>query len=278
MGEESIPPLIKMFSDKAAESVPVPAAVTQVINIPDFVEDPVFGRAAKHYIVWERMVGRALEDSLYFSKAHILESSDDIKCSFNLAAQFYYKQALQVLRGFLENLVLPIHFCESPQEFLNWKANNYRTPSLRGKNGILKALVDKGVISNQLANEVSSVYDDLNGCIHGSEKRLINKDVYSGGYMGHVFKSDDFYEWCNYLCRSVDAGVQLLAINLDQWQSIRSAHKLLCSVCHNTSDFEKQESWFGGQKFYVCKCSQCGREMTVGTELIEENNSPVQRT
>ncbi len=271
-GKKDILSWIKVFGERGHEAIPAPASVVQNINIPDFANDPLFGRAAKYFVVWERMVGTALEESVFFSIAHILESADDIKCSFHLAAHLYYKQALQVLRSYLEDLVLPIHFCENPTEFLDWKANNYRVPALRGKNGILKALVGKNIISNQLADEVSSVYDDLNGCIHGSEKRLINKGQFSGTYMGHVFKEDDFSEWCNYFCRSVDAGVKLLAINFDQWQSIRSAHKIVCAICHNNSDFDRQETWFGGRKSCIYKCRQCGDEMRIVAEWIDGNN------
>jgi hypothetical protein len=132
-GKKDILSWIKVFTERAHEAVPAPAAAVQNIDVPDYANNPLFGRVAKYFIAWERMVGTALEEGAFFSIAHILESADDIKCSFHLAAHLYYKQALQVLRSYLEDLVLPIHFCESPKEFLDWKANNYRVPTLTGE-------------------------------------------------------------------------------------------------------------------------------------------------
>jgi hypothetical protein len=257
---------IKIFTDCAEEGVPVPAAVVKNIGIYDYTNSPLFGRVVKYIVAWDRVVGTALEEGAFFSIAHVLESADDINCSLYLAAHLYYKQALQVLRGYLENLVLPIHFCEHPKEFLAWKANNYRVPSLRGKDGILSSLTNKNVVSNHLAEEVSNIYGNLNGCIHGSEKRLIHKGLFSGTYMGHVFKEDDFGEWCNYFWRSVDVGIKLLAINFEQWQNIRSAGEVMCTICHNNSDFDMRETWFGKHKFYIYKCRACGDEMRIAAE------------
>lgn len=128
MEREGFQPRIERFDSAARESALVPKAAGQAVAIPNFCDDPRLGKAAKHYIGYLRSVFRTLEDGVFFSIAHVLESVDDLKCYIELAAQLYYKQSLQVLRNFLEDLTLPIHFCDSPQEYLNWKANNYRVP------------------------------------------------------------------------------------------------------------------------------------------------------
>ncbi len=84
------------------------------------------------------------------------------------------------MRGYLENLVLPIYFCEYPDRFDQWKANNYRIPTMRGKQGILKDLADKQVIPADLAAEASLIYDGLNSYIHGSERKLISRGIFTG--------------------------------------------------------------------------------------------------
>jgi len=254
---------LQEFATTAMESPPMPGAANQTIVVPDFSNDPRFGRAAKYFIAWESLIQRVLEDSVFFSIAHVLESEDDLKCSFHLSAQLYYKQALQVLRSFLEDLVLPIHFCENPQEYTDWKASNYRTPPMRGQNGMLMRLVAQQILPHQLATEVSDLYGDLNSFVHGSEKRLINRGSYIRTWMGHVFKDDDFGEWCKYLSRSVDVGMRLVKINLHQWERFSSQRRVVCPICHNDKGFDIEKFSFGGQLFTKYRCRECGDEITL---------------
>ncbi len=106
--------------------------------IPSFVDDQEFGRAAKYVVAWRCCVQTLLEEAGFYSLAHILETETEIESSLLLASHTYYKQAVQVLRSFLEELIMPIHFCENVQEFNQWKANNYHTPPLRGRDGLIK--------------------------------------------------------------------------------------------------------------------------------------------
>lgn len=96
------------------ENAPAPGASRREIHVPDFYENPTFGEVAKYMIAWEGTVHATLSSGLFFSIAHILESLNDLACSRNLALQLYYKQASQILRNFLEDLVLPVHFAQKP--------------------------------------------------------------------------------------------------------------------------------------------------------------------
>lgn len=282
--------LAKQFAKYAHETSSGTEVSIQPINIPDFTEDPLFGKAAKYAIAWRCSVQSVLEESAFYSLAHVLESEEDINCSFLLASHLFYKQALQVLRSYLEDLILPIHFCENPQDFVNWKANSFRVPPLRGRDGILKMLVEKQIISTEIAYKVSTLYSDLNGSIHGNEKQFINKDIHTGSRLGLIFKYDAFSEWCEFLSQAIDIGIRLLKINYTQWEHIRAAKsdklrsrgKVLCRVCHNEEDFDtsilstkdfdielfspdgtwsKADSSFPG--FMTFHCRQCGNETTV---------------
>lgn len=218
----------------------------RIIEVPNFRENAIFGKASKYIVAWNTSVQSLLEEDGFYSLAHILESEDELECSLLLASNFYYKQAVQVLRSFLEEVVLPINFCENVTEFSQWKENNYRTPPLRGRDGLIKRLVGKGILTNEIANAVSVLYDDLNGYIHGSENRLIHRGTHTGSSSGLMFKADDFRDWCEYLSRSIDLGIRLLRINYLQWDRIHSAKwsdlrakgKVLCSGCHNDEDFD----------------------------------------
>lgn len=265
-GQESFQVWVQRFTAAAREATPAPGAVIQTIEVPKFSEDSTFGKAAKYIIAWDGVVGEVLSESAFFSIAHVLESDLDLNCSLHLVAHLYYKQALQVLRNFLEDLVLPIHFCDNPDDFLAWKSNDYRVPPLRGRNGILRRLIKQQILSEQIANEISNLYRDLNSYIHGSERRLVHRGLYTGSWMGPVFKYDDFCGWCKYLSQSVDLGVRLLRINLIRWQSIRARGEVLCPICHNDKDFDTERFEFGGEWHIRYHCRQCGNEMTFTAE------------
>jgi hypothetical protein len=234
------------FATPIKKAHSIPEGPRRAIEVPNFRENALFGKAAKYVVAWNTSVQSLLEEDGFYSLAHIRESEDEIECSLLLASNFYYKQAVQVLRSFLEEVVLPINFCENVVEFSQWKENNYRTPPLRGRDGLIKRLVERGILTDEIANAVSVLYNDLNGYIHGSENRLIHKGTHTGSSIGLAFKADDFRNWCEYLSRSIDLGIRLLRINYVQWERIRSAKwaelrsrgKVLCSQCHNEEDFD----------------------------------------
>lgn len=234
-----------------------------------------------------------LEESGFYSLAHILEADEEIGCSLLLASHLYYKQAIQVLRSFVEETLLPINFCENVNEFNQWKANSYRTPPLRGRDGLVKKMVNKGVLPASIGDDVSDLYGDLNSYIHGSEDKLIHKGVHVGSRDGLIFKSADFKIWCEYLSRAIDIGIRLLRINFVQWEnissikwaSLRAQGKVLCSICHNEDDFDSipmtsdnhtfkipqlDGTWveadesFPGFITYVCR--HCGSTTTVSAK------------
>ena len=82
----------------------------------------------------------------FFSVEHVLESLSEIECSILLASNISYKQSLQILRNFLEDILIELHFCCQRPDFDNWKQKIYRIPPLRGPKGVLKRLVIKGIL------------------------------------------------------------------------------------------------------------------------------------
>lgn len=262
-GQEYSQSLIQHFTVAAQQVNPAPGAATQTIAVPNFLDDPLFGKTVKYLLAWDSVNKKVLSESAFFSITHILESRTELDSSIYLASNFYYKQSLQVLRSFLEELILPIHFCDNPKKFSEWKSNDYRTPPLRGENGLLKKLVAKNTLSQEIANKVSALYGDLNGCIHGSEKWLIHKGFSTGKWMGHVFKYDDFRMWCEYVCGVVDVGMNLLKINVNQWRDLKKTSKPLCIYCHNQKDFNTKMIEVEGKSYKNYCCCKCGKEMTL---------------
>jgi len=261
-GQKELESWIQQFTTTAGKARPAPASITQKVEVPNFAYDPAFGKAAKYFIAWDGVVGETLSESAFFSIEHVIESEDDLECSLYLAAGLYYKQALQVLRNFIEDLVLPIHFCGNPSEFSAWKSNEYRTPQLRGNNGVLNKLVERRILSAEEATETANLYGDLSACTHGAEKRLLNRGIYAGRWAGHVFQYSDFLEWAKYFSESVNLGIYLLRLNINQWRTLRPVGKRFCDVCHNSEDFDIEKYEFAKEPHVKYRCLKCGHEMT----------------
>lgn len=273
-GLEDFQFLAEEFRTSAQNSIPARRAVTQEIEIPDFLNEPLFGKVAKYWIAWNAVTRWIKSESAFFSIDHLLESENDIKCSISLASNLFYKQAMQVLRSFLEEVLLPIHFCNNSRDFISWKSDNYRTSPLRDryengfpKEGLLSKLVVKGKITEEIKGEVSALYEEFNYYVHGSQTRLINRGSHKGMWEGQIFKRKDFDKWCDFLSKSLELGIQLLRINVNQWQSLKleKQNQTLCPICHNHQKFDTKDIEFSEHSYVHYRCLQCGHEMTLNT-------------
>jgi hypothetical protein len=240
--EKEIRKYARMFTRNLQEA-------QQPTNYIDFYQDPHFGLVAKYSVALKCCITSLLEDAGFYSLAHILETESDTECSLLLASNFYYKQSIQMLRNILEETFMPLHFCDNTKDFDDWKANNYRVPKLRGREGLIKKLVNKGIISNSLSTRIADLYGKLSGYIHGSENTLIHQNIHSGENHKVEFNSGEFYKWCEIFRDCMDICIELLKINFSQWHSIHSTKleelakigKTLCNICHNEDTFDK---WF----------------------------------
>lgn len=213
----------------------------------DFYQDHRFGQVAKYELALKCCIQSLLEDAGFYSLAHLLEAESDLECSLLLASNFYYKQATLMLRNVLEEIFLPIHFCDSVTDFNAWKANSYRTPNLRGKDGLIKRLLMKNIIHEPLATRISNLYRDLSSYVHGSQSTLIHQNVHLGEVHRVEFNEKAFSAWFQLFCECIDVYVRLLKINFDQWKTIRSLKfetlakvgKTVCHTCHNEEAFDR---------------------------------------
>jgi len=254
----------EQFTQYAINAFPAPAAAEmyKLVNPEYFFSNVNFGRTLKYLIAWDNLCRNVLAESAFFSQAHLLEARTDIGASVDMASRFYYKQSFQILRGFLENAVLPVHFCNQPNEFDKWRSNNYHTPILRGKKGLLNKLVDLGLITSDLSNDISDLYQQLNGSIHGGEKYLIHKGVHRNSWSGLLFKEQDFLDWCIAVSKAIKVSAQLLQINVKQLTNLRNSDVVVCATCHNEKDLTLEEFIFGGRNFKQYLCAECGHQST----------------
>ncbi len=202
-----------------------------------------------------------MSDGAFYSLTHLLEASSEIECSILLAEKLFYKQAIQILRNYLEELVLPLHFCANPEEFEQWKQGDYQIPAFRRrKTGLLDRLQDRSVLPPAVATEVSTLYGQLNGAVHAAAESMLHRGIEKRRYLGHVFKSDDFQLWADLLGRSVKVGAELLRINIQQWEQTMVPGNIYCDMCHSEV-FDPVDPEPRADGYQTLCCRQCGRTL-----------------
>jgi len=267
----------------ARAAAPAPAAEGHTDMPPEFIHDSGFGLAWRHLVAWQALMGAVLSESAFFSIGHTLETQADLEASFRLVAHLYYKHALQVLRGFVEDLVLPLWFAAKPQDFASWSSGErYHVPPMKTregskrKPGMLDSLAHDGYIPKELAARTASLYGDLNGAIHTQERRLIHRGVDRSEYRGEVFKRDDFEEWCLRISEGVTVGARLLSTQEHLWQGLREQHPIICDICHNWSTFTTTRERYsdGRGEIVTFHCGICRNDVIYPAEFAEEHWPP----
>ncbi len=119
-------------------------------NYLDFYQDAQFGQVAKYAIALKCCIHRILEDAGFYSLAHVLEAESDMDCSLLFS------------------------------DFDNWKGNNYRTPNLRGRDGLIQRLLKKNIIYEPLATQTANLYGNLSAYVHGSQNTLVHQNIHLG--------------------------------------------------------------------------------------------------
>jgi hypothetical protein len=269
-GTKQVQELSTSFGERARAATPAPAASTKVEPVPDFAADPNFGLMAKYYIAWDGVVNEVLSESAFFSIAHVLESQAELACSILLASNLYYKHALQVLRNYIEGAVLQLYLCGNLSAFSDWKANSFRTPSFRGRSGMLEDLVARGILPGTLADKASALYGELNGCIHSAEDKLIHRGAFTGEWSGLIFQYDRFQEWCGYVTQCISHGLHVLRIGVNLWNEMLAADVagIRCSTCHGKNNFDASERQLPGRALTTLECRTCGNRMTFASDWI----------
>ncbi|MCC5641388.1 hypothetical protein LC607_00125 [Nostoc sp. CHAB 5824] len=263
IGIEYFQSLAQEFQEKAQKMMPAPAARKYAEDVPNFFEHDVnFGQMAKCAIAWDGTVSEVLSEEAFFSLTHLLEAQSDLECSILLCSNLFYRQALQVLRNYVEGMVIQLFFCENINDFEKWKLGQFHLPSIRGNNGILKQLSTMGFLPNELASKASDLYGDLNGSIHGAENKLINRGLFEGKWAGLIFQYFRFQEWCEYYTRCVYLGIPLLRLIVNRWSEVSPKDEVICSTCHR-DDFDIEEFKAIDREFIKLICRNCGHTMTI---------------
>lgn len=232
------------------------------MQLPEFWDDANFGLFGKYKIAWYAIVRSLLQESGFFSVAHLLEADSELYCSELLASNLYYKQAIQVLRGFLEHNVVQLYLCNNPAAFKLWLENDYRVPQFRGRKSMLADLVSREIFSESLAEYASEIYGELNGAIHGSRDFFIHGEKVNGDTRGIEFNREYFDRWCEYFSRVTYFGIQAMRISVLEWAKIKSTLGAVCSICHSGDHLEIEDTLLGAENLEIINCTACGNSMT----------------
>ena len=226
------------------------------------------GCALKYAVAWDQLTGSILSESAFISLPHILEAGTDLECSINLAMQHYYKQASQILRGFLEGQVLDLVLAVEGQAFRDWIRGDYHVPPLRGKNGLLRMLTSRGIFDDSLRTRIDLAYDGLNAAIHGAESTLVHSGLFKGQHVGHVFNLVKLELWSRQISNIVELGILLMKKKTEIWFAQLHSQPRMCEVCREIALEDVEGFSFGGKDFVKRKCRNCSNESSfhTGTE------------
>lgn len=227
----------------------------------DIANSCAFGEMMQYEISWSGTVGAVLSEGAFFSLAHILESEAELQCSVELAQRAFFRQANLVLRCFLEDVFVQLLFCNKPDDFGRWKADDYRIPSFRGRKGILACLLADGVLSHDLADAAASVYGELNGTIHGAQRELLYEGVSEGRNVGPAFTVERFERWCCLFSLCTGIGLRALYEHLVLWEGKKPPDSEFCSTCHEKNSFNYEESRIAGKLIVRRTCKRCGTNL-----------------
>jgi len=135
---------------------------------------------------------------------------------------------------------------------------------------MLRNLLSRGILSEDLTRVASNLYGELNGSIHGAEHRLIHQGAFSGKWSGLMFKYVRFQEWCQYFSHCVDFPIYAMRITIDMWENVSASTTtgIRCSVCHSRSNFNIEKGEFGGSTHATVECLNCGNQMTFSAEWL----------
>lgn len=221
------------------------------------------GRSLKYYFAYDIAASAILSESAFGSLPHILEGNADLTCSIELAGSRYYKQALQVLRGYLEGQVVDVELTRSDSKFELWRSGNYRIPPLRGESGLLSKLQKANILDNQIVSRIGTAYGLLSRSVHGTEDSFINSGLFEGEHTGLTFRSDKLTQWSQQFCETVELGVILLAVRARIWSNMIKTNLDKCEVCR-AAQFENTELLtFGGREHLRRRCLFCTNEVTI---------------
>lgn len=126
----------------------------------------------------------------------MLESANDLKCSFYLAYEHYFKQALQILRNYCEVSVSFLFFLAKKDEYDKWIRNklDFYFPEF---SEMLRYLFDRvKILNNSEKKFLSKSYRTLNNSVH-SKRHSLNMSINRLKKHVNSFCVEDLEEWCD---------------------------------------------------------------------------------
>jgi hypothetical protein len=237
----------------AAIEEPVSETPLEIARLAPFVaeSDAAVGLAVKYLVAWDGVQAEALADSWFISLQHVLEAGFDVEASFLLACNGFHKQALQILRTFLEDVTLPLYFYAVAGEFERWLSDErYFIPRVQGSGGIAAKLIGLGVDASVVEGYARS-YHELGKAVHGAERHVAFAGLAEGN-SPPGFRVDRLHDWASWFARIVDVGIRLSVVGFDLWTN-SPRRVTVCGQCHG-SEFDVDSTLRGWRR----TCKRCG--------------------
>lgn len=140
-----------------------------------FKDDQDFIHAAKYPFVFRQMLRGLIGNDFGFiaELPYLAEVEEDLLVSFELAAQRYYKQSIQMLRNALEQAIAHAYFGSRGEDYEHLASrSDFRMPSYGGQKGMLSILINTNVLSQEFADECRNLYALLSKMTHSHISHL----------------------------------------------------------------------------------------------------------
>jgi len=82
-----------------------------------------------------------------------------------------------------------------------------------------------------------------------------------GEWRGLCFKLDEFEVWSASLVAVVEAGIQIMKIQTDIWETALQEGPDICTICHSHENTVMKKD-FGSIPILEFTCKQCGHKWT----------------
>ena len=203
-----------------------------------------------------------LEESRFFSLSLLLDSFAELEASLLLASNFYYKQAVYVLRNFIELIVAQFYFSSETSVYDDWRLkSDYKMPTFTGKEGMTAFLKTKGKIDETEKASLDRLFRKLSAYTHSKYEKLLHYNPETKKVIRQGYNERYLMEWADLATECTSLGLVILSKHTKDWESkLEGDSEFLCPECLN-NQFDVKVEEYGHKKLYLSSCKKCGSEL-----------------
>lgn len=203
-----------------------------------------------------------LEESRFYSLPLILDALSEIEASYTAAVNYYYKQAVQLLRNFIELVVAQYYFSSNTSIYDDWRTKpNKFMPRFNGDTGMIVSLQKTGKINSNEEKRLENLFKKLSAYSHSRYEKLLHIDPETGKTQPFGFNERYLNDWLDIAIECMEIGLIILSKHTKDWEKqLENNEKLMCSQCHG-KNFEVHEEKNDAKKLFLYTCKSCDNEI-----------------